>query len=120
MEPIFVNKQLFTLTAPLGSRLLPHGLFARFSAAAGIVLAVGSMEMGPGPARRSTCCIRITVTCSRSADSSSWRPRCLSLRSTCFFEKNCFRLIFPLARPEIYDIIILYIIVDCFQVDREQ
>lgn len=37
-----------------------------------------------------------------------------------FLKKNCFRLIFPLARPEIYDIIILCIIVDCFQVDREQ
>ena len=82
MEPIFVNKQLFTLTAPLGSRLLPHGLFVRFSAAAGIVLAAGSMEMGPDPARRSTCCIRITVTCSRSADSPPWRPRCFSSRCT--------------------------------------
>ena len=35
------------MTAPLSSRLLPHGLFARFSAAAGIVLAAGSMVMGP-------------------------------------------------------------------------
>lgn len=35
------------MTAPLGSRLLPHGLFARFSPAAGIVLAAGSMVMGP-------------------------------------------------------------------------
>ena len=35
------------MTAPLGSRLLPHGLFTRFSAAAGIVLAAGSMVMGP-------------------------------------------------------------------------
>ena len=39
------------MTAPLGSRLLPHGLFARFSAAAGIVLAAGSMEMGPAPGK---------------------------------------------------------------------
>ena len=39
------------MTAPLGSRLLPHGLFARFSAAAGLVLAAGSMVMGPAPGK---------------------------------------------------------------------
>ncbi len=39
------------MTAPLGSRLLPHGLFTRFSAAAGIVLAAGSMVMGPAPGK---------------------------------------------------------------------
>lgn len=42
-----VSGSFFTLTASLGSRLLPHGLFAQFSSAGGIVFAAGSMVMGP-------------------------------------------------------------------------
>ncbi len=50
--PIFIlhgiiSGSYFTATASLGPRLLPKALFAQFSSATGIVIAIGSMIAGP-------------------------------------------------------------------------